>query len=294
MASTRQKKLHGVEGIDIVLLLIFLIYAMLIIIPFYNVVVCSFTSLKEYLTTPLLLFPKEPTLKNYQDLFENGAIFIGYRTSLTILLLGVPLNLFLTTSMAYALSRRDTPGRKGIFSIILFTMLFNGGIIPLYLVMKQFNLINSIFSVVFSYGINTFYMIIVMNYFSSLPDSLMESARLDGAGEWRILLRIVLPLSAPILATITLFYAVDRWNEWYHSMIFIRKSSITPLQIVLRNIILEAQNVDVQVGMDMEEVRKSPMGLKMCAVMVTMLPVMCIFPFLQKHFVKGVLVGAIK
>ena len=294
MAAEKRKKLHGVEGIDIVLLLLFIAYALLIIIPFYNVLVCSFTSLKEYLTTPLLLFPKQPTLKNYQDLFANGAIWIGYRTSFTILVLGVPLNLFLTTSMAYALSRRDTPGRKGIFSIILFTMLFNGGIIPLYLVIKQFGLVNSIFSVVLTYGINTFYMIIMMNYFSTLPDSLMESARLDGAGEWRILLRIVLPLSAPIIATITLFYAVDRWNEWYHSMIFIRKADITPLQIVLRNIVLEAQNVDIQAGMDMDEIQQSPMGLKMCAVMVTMLPVMCIFPFLQKHFVKGVLVGAIK
>ena len=136
MAAEKRKKLHGVEGIDIVLLLLFIAYALLIIIPFYNVLVCSFTSLKEYLTMPLLLFPKQPTLKNYQDLFANGAIWIGYRTSFTILVLGVPLNLFLTTSMAYALSRRDTPGRKGIFSIILFTMLFNGGIIPLYLVIS--------------------------------------------------------------------------------------------------------------------------------------------------------------
>ena len=149
---------------------------------------------------------------------RDRRILIGYRTTLLLVLIGVPLNLFLTTSFAYGLSRRGYPGRKLIFYVVLITMLFNGGIIPMYLLMMKLGLTNSLGSVVFAYGINTFYMVIMRNFFSSLPVALVESAKIDGAGEWRILFRIILPLSMPIIATITLFYTVDRWNEWYNAM----------------------------------------------------------------------------
>ena len=165
----------------------------------------------------------------------------------------------------------------------------------MYLIMKQMKLTNTVWSVVLAYGINTFYMIIMRNYFSTLPESLMESAKLDGAGEWRTLISIVLPLSLPIMATITLFYAVDRWNEWYNAMIFIQRSGLQPLQLVLRAIVIESQVLDSYASADaLIDAQKFSMGLKSSAVVVTMLPVMCVFPFLQKHFVKGVMVGAIK
>ena len=136
-------------------------------------------------------------------------------------------------------------------------------------------------------------MILMLNYFSSLPVSLLESARLDGAGEWKILWRIVLPLSMPIIATMLLFYSVARWNEWYQAMLFIRSIDKSPLQTVLRRIIMDSMNTDLLQSGDLDAVRFST-AIKMSAVMVTMVPVMCIFPFLQKHFVKGVMIGAIK
>ncbi|HIQ71788.1 MAG TPA: carbohydrate ABC transporter permease [Candidatus Onthenecus intestinigallinarum] len=291
-AATRRDR---IEAIDIVLLVIITVWAFLIIVPVYNVVVISFTPQKTYLETPVLLYPKMITLQNYADLFEDGRIFAGYRSTLLILLCGLPLNLILTTSFAYGSSRSHYPGRRLIFLLVLFTMIFNGGIIPLYLIMRQLDLTNTIWSVVFAYGINTFYMIIMRNYFCSLPESLMESAKLDGAGEWRTLFSIVLPLSLPIMATITLFYAVDRWNEWYNAMIFIQRSGLQPLQLVLRAIVIESQVLDSYASADaLLEARKFSMGLKAAAVVVTMVPVMCVFPFLQKHFVKGVMVGAIK
>ena len=172
-------------------------------------------------------------------------------------------------------------------------MLFNGGIVPLYLVVKQLGLTNSILSVVFTQAISTYNMILMLNYFSSLPVSLLESARLDGAGEWKILWRIVLPLSMPIIATMLLFYSVARWNEWYQAMLFIRSIDKSPLQTVLRRIIMDSMNTDLLQSGDLDAVRFST-AIKMSAVMVTMVPVMCIFPFLQKHFVKGVMIGAIK
>ena len=172
-------------------------------------------------------------------------------------------------------------------------MMFNGGIIPLYLVMRQLKLINTIWSVILGAGLNSFYLIIMRNYFMSLPPSLMESARLDGANEWQILLNIIIPISMPIIATITLFYSVDRWNEWYFAMIFIRKNDLVSLQLALRSIVMDNQASQHFNISDAGELKFSD-GMKMGAVLCTMLPIMCVFPFLQKHFVKGILLGAIK
>ena len=225
---------------DTIMLAILLLWTLVIILPFINVLAASFSTPKEYMDSPLMLFPANPTLENYKTLFQDGRIWTGYRTTLTILVLGVPLNMFLSTSVAYALSRPAYPLQKFFLYAILFTMLFNGGIVPLYLLMLELKLTNKIWSVILAYGVNNFYMIIMRSYFLTIPDSLLESARLDGANEWRILAQIVLPLSMPIIATMILFYSVNRWNEWFNAMIFIRKNNMIPLQLVLRNMVLEA------------------------------------------------------
>lgn len=282
------------DTVDVILFILLTLWGLVILLPFINAVAVSFASYKEYLETPLLLIPRSPTLDSYKELFEDGRIWIGYRTTLIIELFGLPLSLFLTSSMAYALSRPKYPGRKAVFMLVLFTMLFQGGIVPLYLVMRDLHLTDTIWSVVLCSGINTFYMILMYNYFQSLPDSLVESARLDGAGEWTILFRIVLPLSLPIIATVSLFYAVDKWNEWFNAMVFIRDSEIQPLQNVLRSMILDSQLENQVSAIVSIEDRPFTSGIKMAAVVVTMLPIMCVYPFLQKHFAKGVMVGAIK
>ena len=299
MAMDKVVKTEKKELLDIILLVFLMAFTILIVFPFYNVVVVSFTSTKEYFEKAIVLFPTKPTLDAYRMLFRDGRIFVGYRTTLLILVLGLPVNMFLTTCMSYGLSRRQVPGKKIILMLVLFTMLFHGGFIALYLVMMTLNLTNTIWSVILAYGINTFYLIIMRSYFLSLPEALIESAKLDGAGEWRIMLKIILPLSKPIIATIALFYSVDRWNEWFNAMLFIRKPSMVPLQLVLRNIVIEsilmseASTEGAGAALELER-QIFPMGVKMGAVLVTMLPVMCIFPFLQKHFVKGVMIGAIK
>ncbi|MDR2785125.1 MAG: carbohydrate ABC transporter permease [Treponema sp.] len=279
---------------DIVLFALLTLWGILITIPFINALAISFTSYKEYLETPLLLFPQRPEFKAYRELFKDNRLLYGYRTSLTILLVGVPLSIFLSASMGFALSRKNWPGRKFFFLFILFTMIFQGGIVPLYLVVRSLHLTNTIWSVVFTGGINTFYMILIYNFFQTLPESLVESARLDGAGDWTILFRIVMPLSMPILATITLFYTVDKWNEWFNAMVFIRNASIQPLQLVLRSIVLDSVTASQTATTVTLLERPFPVGIKMAAVMITMLPIMCIYPFLQKHFAKGMMVGAIK
>jgi len=285
---------NRIEMLDVLLAILLTGFAVAIILPFLNVVAVSFVTQQEYLKSSILLFPKSFTFENYKSLFEDGRIWTGYRTTLLLLTLGLPLNMFLTTSMAYGLSRPSFPFKRFFIYFVVLTMLFSGGIIPMYLLMKELSLINTIWSVVLVYGINSFYLIIMMNNFTTIPISLMESAKLDGAGEWRILFKIILPLSLPIIATMTLFYAVDRWNEWFNAMIFIRKGDLTVLQLALRSIVIDSQ-ISQQLNISNVQTDKQfSEGLKMAAVIVSMLPIMCVFPMLQKHFVKGMLVGAIK
>ena len=279
--------------VDVLVFVIIGCLILLIVVPFLNAIAISFATQREYLNNLLMLAPKEPTLDNYRNLLGDQRIITGFKTSALIVFLGVPLNLFLTLSLAYGTSRAGFPGKKLILGAILFTMLFNGGILPLYMQMRELKLTNTIWSVILASGVNVFYFVIARNFFCSIPQSLTESAQLDGAGEWRILFSIILPLAKPIVATVALFCIVDRWNEWYNALIFIRDNSIIPLQVVLRSIVMES-NISSNTSSMEAAARNFDMGIKMAAVIVTTLPIMCVFPFLQKHFTKGIMVGAIK
>lgn len=281
------------ELLDGVILTLLIIQAIIIIVPFISVIGMSFSTQKEVAESTLTIIPKNPTIDNYYRLFQDPRIAIGYKTTSLLLLIGVPVNLFLTTSLAYGMTKTNYPGAKVIFYLVLLTMLFNGGIVPVYLLMLELGLADTIWSVVLAYGVNTFYFIVMRTYMISLPESLMESAKIDGAGEWRILFQIVLPLSKPILATILLFYAVDRWNEWFNSMIFLRRQDLIPLQLVLRKIVMDNQMAETM-SIAGPRVPRFPEGIQSATIMVTMLPVMCFFPFLQKYFVKGIMIGAVK
>ncbi len=282
-------------GLDIFLCVFLSLLALTIIIPFWNVLVVSFASAKEYADNPLMLFPSEPTLQSYKYLFDDGKVVRGFLNTLKLELFGLPLAMFLTTTMAYALSKRYFPGRKIILYLVTFTMIFNGGIVPMYLVMKELHLTGSIWSVVFSNCFSVFNMILMINYFQTIPESLLESARLDGAGDTRVFVQIVIPLARPIIATVTLFYGVGFWNQWYDSMIFLRKANTLPLQNVLRSMIQETEIVTSASSTlaAMGQAQFSD-GIKMAAVFLTMIPIVCLFPLLQKHFTKGIMVGSIK
>ncbi len=289
------KKKRKITGMDLLIAFILTVGAAAIIIPFWNVLVVSFATQKEYADHPLMLFPRNPTLESYRYLFRDSKIWRGYINTGKLLLMGLPLSMFLTTTMAYGLSRKNFPGRKLIIGLVVFTMIFNGGIVPMYLVMKQLKLTGTLWAVTFSTCFSVFNMILMMNYFDTIPDSLMESARLDGAGEWRILGSIVLPLSKPMMATVALFYGVSIWNEWYDAMIFLRKANMLPLQNVLRSIIQETEistsatgSIAAMGGPRFDD------GIKMAAVFLSMIPIMCFYPLLQKHFTKGIMVGAVK
>ena len=298
MAIKHVKKVHNQRFtlMDAILLVLLTAFAVTIVFPFYTSIIVSIMSEHEYLRNPFTLIPKAPELSSYETLIKQGNIISGYRNTLIHLALGMPLSMFLTCTLAYALSKRYFPGKKLLFVFIMITMVFGGGTVPAFLNIKELGLINNRWSVVLSNGIGTFYVILVMNYIQTLPVSLFDSARIDGANEITILTRVVLPLSKPILATVGLFYMVDKWNEWYGSMLYLNKASLYPLQLELKQIIANAQILD-DVMMTDSMYRSMPtfsMGIKMAAVVLTMLPIMCVFPFLQKYFVKGVTLGAVK
>lgn len=281
-------------AMDWVLLIILSILLLCILIPFLNVIAISFTSYKEYMQSDWVFWPKAPTLDAYKQLLEDGRILTGYKTTLLYVLIGVPLNLLLSITMAYALCRKGWPGRRLVLMLVLFTMIFNGGIVPLYIVMKSLHLTNTIWAIILAQGMNTFNMILIYNYFNSLPEVLIESAQLDGASEWTILFRIILPLAKPILATVVLFVAVQLWNEYFMSMIFLRSNNWQSLQQILRSIVMDSQVVDTASALVDTGEKNFTDAIKMAAVIVTMVPVMCVYPFLQKYFAKGIMIGAVK
>lgn len=194
------------------------------------------------------------------------------------------------------LSKRQLIGRKVFMTMILFTMLFNGGLVPTYMIIKDLGLINSIWSMILPTAISTYYLIIMKNYFLNLPAGLIEAARLDGAGEWTILWKVAIPISKPFIATFALFYSVERWNEWYNALLYINKKDLAPLQIYLRDILV---NLSGQLSAQAQQMlsateKVSTSAVQMATIIITAVPIICVYPFLQKYFVNGVMVGGLK
>ncbi len=280
-------------GGDIVVFIVLTLIALIIFIPFYNAVVISFESNRGYALHPVSVFPTDPTLSNYEYVLEKGNMLTGYLSTLIITAVGTVLSMASMVMMAYVFSRRSFPGKKLFFFAVLFTMFFSGGMIPTYLQFKGLGLINSRWGVILFCGVSAYNIIILKNGFQETPVELEEAAKIDGANDLVVFFRVMLPLQGALLATFTLFTAVGYWNEWFWSMLLINSSDKMTLQTVLRAIVAESQAYsDIAAGDTDVEVFTD--GVKMAAVMMTTLPIMLFYPFLQKYFVKGVLVGSVK
>lgn len=273
-----------------------LAWGLLIFYPFYNAVLVSFMTEAEYMRNPFSLFVKNPTFTSYIEIFSDDKILNGYRSTLSVILFHLPLNLISTSTMAYALSRKPFPFSKFVNNAVVFTMYFGGGIIPLYLLIRSYGLMGSLWSVILVGIVSPYNMILMKNFFHSIPGSMEESAKIDGANDIVIFSRIYIPMALPIVATILLFVTVSKWNEWYNPMLFISDSKKWPLQLVLREIIGNVNSRLQEENLESEEMMRETflLNVQMAAVVVTMLPSMLIYPFLQKYFMKGIMVGAVK
>ena len=281
---------------DIVLAALMLLWGILIFYPFYNSILVSFMSQAEFMRNPFSIFVKAPTLVAYEEIFSDDKIFNGYKSVLTILAVKLPLSVLITSAMGYALSRKRFFLSKTINNLTVFTMYFGGGTIPLYLLVKDYGLINTLSSIIIVGIFSVYNMILVKNFFFTLPDSLEESAKIDGANDIKVFWQIYMPLAKPIIATVSLFTAVTVWNEWYNPMLFITDSKKWPLQLVLREIINNATAVVKEdISADELAVKETfALNVQMASVVVTMLPIMLVYPFLQKYFMQGLTVGAVK
>ena len=290
-ADSRTRRRKWTWG-DAVIFAVLTLTALMILLPFYNAVVISLETNRAYALHPVSLYPVEFSMKNYEYLVHKGQLAVGFKNTLIITSAGTALSMAASVMMAYAFSRRF-PGKKLFFILMMVTMFFSGGMIPTYLQMKTLKLIDSRWGIILYVGISAYNIVIMKSGFEQTPVDLEDAARIDGANDLVIFLRVMLPLQGPILATFTLFTAVAYWNEWFWSMLLINSSGKMTLQTVLRSIVAEASAAaDVSTGEADLDVFSQ--GVKMAAVMMAMVPIMCFYPFLQKYFVKGVMVGSVK
>ena len=264
--------------------------------PMWHVAVASFSNSNRLMShTGFLLKPLGFSVQAYIKVFENPMILKGYLNTLFILITGVILDLILTSLAAYFFSRKNVLFKKPLMLMIMFTMFFSGGTIPFYLTLRDLHMIDSRWGLIIPFMISTYNMIIMRTSFEAIPESLTEAARIDGAGHITILVKIILPLSKAILAVLVLYYAVGIWNAYFDALIYLRDASLYPLQIVLRNILLLGQTEQMGTNdVGMAEKIKMAEAVKYSAIVVSSIPMLLIYPFVQKYFVKGVMIGAVK
>jgi len=282
---------------DVFNYIILTLVALTTIAPFIYIIGASFATELELAQRPLLIIPHEISFNAYEYIFSTNKIVSGFQNSIFITVVGTVINLFFTVTMAYAISKPRLRGRNFVLNMVIFSMFFGGGMIPSYIVVaNMLNLKNTYWSVLLPGAISAYNMMIVKNFFQGIPQELEESASMDGCTDVGILWKIVLPLTLPVLATFGLFYAVGHWNAYFGAMIYMPAAREKwPLQVLLREIIIlsNASAGDMN-NMDPEFIQPPEQSVKMAVIVVSTVPIMCVYPFLQKYFVKGVMVGALK
>lgn len=260
--------------------------------PFIYVVGGSFATELELTTRSFFLIPHSFTVEAYRYIFQTGTVINSLLRTVGVTIVGTLVHLFFTFTMAYALSKPFLRGRSAVLKLVIFTMLFGGGMIPTYMLIKNLHMLNTYWALILPGAISPFNLMIVRNNFQEFPTELIESAKIDGCSEIQTFIRIVLPLSKPTIATFTLFYAVGIWNDFFSSFLYIADSNKWTIQVILRQItLMSATSLDSVVENIIEVPKKA---VKLATIAITTLPILCVYPFLQKHFAKGMMVGSIK
>lgn len=273
------------------------IYALLCLIaaamlyPLLNVIAVSLSSEVAYARHPLMIWPHDFEATSYRWILTHHLILSSYRNTIIITVVGTLISMFLTATLAYPLSVADLKGRKIFMSLIIFTMFFNGGMIPNYYLVRSLDMIDTLWALMIPGALSVYNMILMKNSFEGIPASLKESAYIDGATDWDIFVKVILPLSGPIIATLTLFYAVGKWNSYFNGILYIRSRENWTLQLVLRELVSQTETL----LNDNTDIASIPaQSIKYAVIVVAILPIMCVYPFIQRFFVKGVMVGAVK
>ncbi len=282
---------------DICSTILLLIAFVLVAYPLIYVVSASFSSVSAVMSGRVVFLPKEPTLIAYETVFKNDQIMLGYRNSFIYMALGTSLNIVMTMLCAFCLSRKDFFGRNVVGGLVLFTMFFNGGLIPNYLLMKELRILNTVWVMVLPGAMSAWYVMLARSFLqSTIPEDLYESASLDGCSVPGMLMRITIPLSGPIIAVIGLYCAVGIWNSYFDAFIYLSKKELYPLQIALRNILI-LNSTEASMARDVRDMamRKGLQNLlKYAVIVIASAPLLVLYPFVQKFFVKGIMIGSVK
>lgn len=276
--------------------LIVALFAVCCLAPFVYVFFTSFMDYEEYLAHPLRIIPHNFSLEAYKQILDYNLIHTGALVSVTVTAVGTALSIFLLVITAYAISRPHLRGRKLIMGMILFTMFFNGGMIPNYLLIRNLKLYNTVWALILPESISAFNLILMKNFIrTSVPESLLEAAQLDGANDLRILTSVVIPMSKPAIATMTIFHAVGYWNNYFNAAMYVSDRKLWPLTLVLRELVVEnTDSVSPVTAMLNAQARSHPFTLKMAAIIIVIVPILLVYPFMQRYFVKGISLGSIK
>lgn len=285
------KKRKKTDALDIVIFTVMTVVCISVILPFLNILAVSFSSSDAVIAGKVHLIPIGFNLGTFGKIFGHPSFIRGFLNSLIQTVSGTLLGMVMTILCAYPLSKPNLPGRNMIINMILITMFFSGGLIPTYMLVKNLHLVDTIWAIILPFCIIPYYLLLVINFFRSVPEELEEAAMLDGLGPIGILIRIVLPVSKPILATLFIYLFVYYWNNWFNSMIYLNSSDKFPVMLVVRNIISGAELAG---GNTSGVASLSAASLKSASIIVTTLPIMILIPFAQKFFVKGVMIGSVK
>jgi putative aldouronate transport system permease protein len=286
---------HDNKVFEVVNYTVLLAIGIAMLFPFINALAVSFSSYGSYLKNPFMIFPSEWSLEGFRYVFKNGLLMSSYGNTIFITITATLLSLFLTIVMAYPLSKKGLRGKKAFMYILVFTMMFNGGLIPNFFLIKGLGWLDTFWALIIPGALGAYNVILMKSFFENLPDSLEEAAMIDGASELVILTRIVLPLSTPILATIALFVAVGQWNSFFNALIYISTPSKWTLQLVLREILMSANSQLLSTGGNSAEMSTvPPETLRYATLVASVVPILCVYPFLQKYFVTGITLGAVK
>jgi putative aldouronate transport system permease protein len=278
------------DTINIILLVTFTI---IIVVPLWNVVVSSFSSGRSLAEGGFIFWPTEFSLENYQAVFRDANIWNAFFISVAKTVIGVITHVFFCAMVGYGLSKKYVRGRKFYVAMGVVTMFFSGGMIPTYLLIKDLGLLNSFWVYIIPALLSFYDVIILMNFFRNVPDSLEESAKIDGGGDWRIFLSIFIPLSMPAMATIALFNGVGQWNDFMTTKLYITDQSLYPLQMMLYEIIVQSQTQSMQ-NIGSVAIQTTTKGVQLATIVVTTLPIVVMYPILQRYFISGMMLGAVK
>lgn len=278
---------------DIINVVVLSIFTLIIVVPLWNIVISSFASGQALAKGDFVFWPKELSLENYKAVFRDDSMLQAFIISVLKTVIGVITHVFFCSMMAFGLSKRYLKGRKLYSALGIITMFFSGGMIPTYLLMKSLGLLDSFLVYIIPAMLSYYDVIILMNFFRNVPDSLEESAMIDGAGYWRVFLQIILPLSKPALATIALFNGVNQWNDFMTAKIYITDKALYPLQMKLYEIIVQSQTQGME-NIGTAVAQSTTKGIQLATIVVTTVPILVIYPLLQKHFIAGMMVGAVK